>query len=82
MDSELRVRGTMGLRVADASVMPTIVGGNTMAATVMVGEKAADFILDAWNDDGKMEDPSGPRDGDMPRRDQRIQDATSVNEEL
>ncbi|WP_244446344.1 GMC family oxidoreductase [Devosia riboflavina] len=42
---DLRVRGMAGLRVADASIMPTIVGGNTHAATVMIGEKAADLVL-------------------------------------
>ena len=57
VDSKLRVRGTTGLRVVDASVMPTIVGGNTMAATVMIGEKAADAILDAWGDKSQMEEP-------------------------
>ncbi|MFK7800133.1 MAG: GMC family oxidoreductase [Anaerolineae bacterium] len=44
---ELQVHGVQGLRVADASVMPEIVGGNTNAATMMIGEKAADFILSA-----------------------------------
>jgi len=44
VDPELRVRGIRGLRVADASVMPTIPGGNTNAATIMIGEKAADLI--------------------------------------
>ncbi len=44
VDPELRVRGIAGLRVADASVMPSIVGGNTNAATLMIGEKAADLM--------------------------------------
>lgn len=45
VDPQLRVRGVQGLRVADASVMPTIVGGNTNAASIMIGEKASDLIL-------------------------------------
>jgi choline dehydrogenase len=45
VDERLRVRGIERLRVADASVMPTIVTGNTNAATMMIGEKASELIL-------------------------------------
>ncbi len=44
VDPQLRVIGVDGLRVVDASVMPTVPGANTNATTIMIGEKAADLI--------------------------------------
>jgi choline dehydrogenase-like flavoprotein len=45
VDPQLRFNGIKGLRIADASVMPSVIGGNTNAPCVMIGERAADFVL-------------------------------------
>jgi choline dehydrogenase-like flavoprotein len=49
VDSRLRVHGISGLRVADASIMPNIIGGNTSAPSMMIGERAAEFIVQDSN---------------------------------
>lgn len=51
VDPQLRVYGVRGLRVADASIMPTIPNGHVNAGIFMIGEKAADMIKDAWRSD-------------------------------
>lgn len=48
VNAQLQVHGVSGLRVVDASIMPTIVAGHTNAAVFMIGEKAADMVKDYW----------------------------------
>jgi choline dehydrogenase-like flavoprotein len=47
VDPELRVHGVDGLRVADASVMPSVTGGNTNAPSMMIGERCAELLRGA-----------------------------------
>ncbi|XP_055842562.1 glucose dehydrogenase [FAD, quinone]-like [Episyrphus balteatus] len=49
LDWRLRVKGVKGLRVADTSIMPNIVSGNTNGPTMMIGERAAEFINEDWS---------------------------------
>jgi len=49
VDSKLKVHKVKSLRVVDASIMPTLVGGNTNAPTIMIGEKASDIIIKDWS---------------------------------
>jgi len=53
LDSQLRVKGLENFRVADGAAMPKLVGGNTNAPIIMIGERAADFIIGDWKEDLK-----------------------------
>ena len=57
VNSRLRVHGITGLRVADASIMPNITGGNTSAPAMMIGERAAAFIIQDSRSDTANSNP-------------------------
>jgi choline dehydrogenase len=59
VDAQLKVRGIDGLRIADASVMPTLVRGNTNAPSILIGERAADLILGRTVDPALAAHPQG-----------------------
>ena len=63
VDPQLRVRGIEGLRIADASIMPSIIGGNTNAASIMIGERCAELITRASVPAARAAD----REGSAPR---------------
>jgi choline dehydrogenase len=58
VDSKLRVHGVEGLRIADASILPRVTRGNTMAPCVVIGERAADILRENYRHQGSVEKPA------------------------
>jgi choline dehydrogenase-like flavoprotein len=63
VDAQLRVHGLANVRVADTSIMPTLVTGNTNAPAIMIGERAADFIRRGTAAAGALSSASGKATG-------------------
>jgi choline dehydrogenase-like flavoprotein len=62
VDPQLRVHGVTGLRVVDASVMPTLIGGNTNAPTIIIAERAAEWMrADARNSEHQTAEPESAK---------------------
>jgi len=70
VDPELRVQGIANLRVADASIMPTIVSANTQAATLAIAEKAASMVIHTWLAGGRGEEEESGSEVEKQRKEE------------